>query len=258
MDSAVFRNLVWHELKGKGSWKKQNRSRVSKSWWLAYCMIIFIALIVTATYFAVNNTLQVNSIWYVTMGFPYMVFFWGYGCVKREWENDTYGWWLTMPYPRTKLVMAKWLGIWLKLLAGIVIVFVVLSAYVLILSLVLPNYSLATVGSFMITGIDWLTLVAGFSPLIISLGILTSIIQYSTLRPISPVVWIVFMSGLSLIFQLPDVVIPENMIQQETIHFEAEWFPYSWETPLIMGASWILTYVVLRFTAYLLEKKLDL
>ncbi|MWV45760.1 ABC transporter permease subunit [Paenibacillus sp. HJL G12] len=258
MDSAVFRNLVRHEFKGKGSWRKQSRSRISRSWWLAYCLIILIAAIGTMTYFAINEQLQINSIWFVTMGFPYMFFFWGYGSVKREWENDTYGWWLTMPYPRTKLITAKWLGIWLKLLIGIVIVFAVLSVYVLILSLVLPAYSLADVGSFMVAGVDWLTLVAGFSPLIIALGILISIVQNSSLRPISPVLWIVFMGGLSLIFQLPDVVISENMIQQGTEQIRAEWFPYAWELPMVMGISWILTYAVLKFSGYLLENKLEL
>ncbi|MED5020590.1 ABC transporter permease subunit [Paenibacillus chibensis] len=258
MDAAVFRNLVRHEFKSKGSWRKQSRTRVARGWWLAYCLIILAAAIGTMTYFAVNHELQINSIWYVTMGFPYMVFFWGYGTVKREWENDTYGWWLTMPYPRAKLITAKWLGIWLKLLIGIVIAFVILSAYVFVLSLALPSYSLPDVGSFMIAGIDWLTLVAGFSPLIISLGMLMSVIQSTSLRPILPVLWVVFMSSLSLIFQLPDSVISESMLQQGTSQYQVEWFPYSWELPIVMGISWILTYAVLRFQGYLLEKKLEL
>ncbi|MGN7359414.1 ABC transporter permease subunit [Paenibacillus sp. SAF-054] len=258
MDSAVFRNLVRHELKGKGSWRKQNRARMSRKWWLTYCLVILTAVIGFMTYFAIHDQLEINSIWYVTLGFPYMVFFWGYGSVKREWENDTYGWWLTMPYPRAKLITAKWLGIWLKLLIGIVITFAVVSAYVLLLSLVLPSYSLSDVGSFMIAGIDWLALVAGFSPLIIALGILISVVQSSSLRPISPVLWIVFMGGLGLIFQLPDSFISENMIQQGTEQMKVEWFPYPWELPIAMGISWILTYAVLTFTAYLLENKLEL
>lgn len=258
MDSAVFRNLVRHEFRNKGSWRKQSRIRVSRGWWLAYFLIILTAVVGTMTYFAINNELQINSIWYVTMGFPYMVFFWGFGTVKREWENDTYGWWLTMPYPRAKLITAKWLGVWLKLLLGIVFAFVLLSAYVFVLSLALPAYSLTDVGSFMIAGIDWLTLVAGFSPLIISLGMMMSIIQNTSLRPILPVLWVVFMSGLSLIFQLPDSVISESMLQQGTGEYQAEWFPYSWELPIVMGVSWILTYAVLRFQGYLLEKKLEI
>ncbi|MBE9917380.1 ABC transporter permease subunit [Paenibacillus donghaensis] len=258
MDSAVFRNLVRHEFKSKGSWRRQSRSHITKGWWRAYFLLILISLVGTATYFAINNSLQLNTIWFVTMGFPYMVFFLGLNAVKREWENDTYGWWLTMPYPRKQLIFAKWLAVWLKIWAGILIVFVIMSAYVLILSLTIPYYSLDSVVSFMIAGINWLSLVAGFSPLIIALGILTSTIQNSVLRPISPVLWIVFMSGFSLVYQSTDRIFPEYMVEYGTTQFAYTWFPFPWELPVIMGLSWILTYVVLRFSAHLLEKKLDL
>ncbi|MCJ8011887.1 ABC-2 transporter permease [Paenibacillus sp. KQZ6P-2] len=258
MDSAIFRNLVRHEFKFKGSYKKSSRSQAAGKWWLAYSLLILLMLTGTATYYAMHNELQINSIWFVTMGFPYMVFFLSYGCMKREWENETYGWWLTMPYPRLELVSAKWLGSYLKVWVGIIAVFFATSAYVLILSMVLPFYTLESVGSFMITGINWLTLVAGLSPIIIALGLLASAVQSSVYRPISPIMWIVFMGGIAMIFQIPDSAISVNMMQQGTGHLKAEWFPYSWELPLFMLLSWILTYALLRLTAYLLEKKLDL
>ncbi|MDR0269207.1 ABC transporter permease [Paenibacillus sp.] len=259
MDSAVFRNLVRHEFKRKGSWRRQSRSHITKGWWMVYSLLVLISLVGTATYFAINNSLQLDSIWFVTMGFPYMVFFLGLNAVKREWENDTYGWWLTMPYPRKLLISTKWLVVWLKIWVGIVFAFVIASVYVLILSLTLPYYSLDSVVSFMIAGVNWLSLVAGLSPLIIALGILTATVQKSILRPISPVLWIVFMTGFSLIYQTSDRIFPGYMDGSETtLNISHAWFPFSWELPVIMGLSWILTYVVLRFAAHLLEKKLDL
>jgi ABC-2 type transport system permease protein len=254
MFSAVFRDLVRHEFRSKGNWKKQNRTRIPRGWWWAYFLCILVAMIGTATYFALRNDLQVNAIWTITLGFPYIVFFLGFGSIKNEWGNETYGWWLTLPESRMRLIAAKWLGSWLKVWAAILMLFVIASIYVMILSFTIPYYSFETAREFMATGIQWLSLIVTLSPLIIAAGILMGILQHTVIRPLAPILWVVFMAALGLTYSLTDIVIPESSFSPQ----QSLWVSYPLELPAIVAVDWILAFAVLRITAFLLEKKLDL
>ncbi|GIO32312.1 hypothetical protein J2TS6_34530 [Paenibacillus albilobatus] len=256
MFSAVFRDLVRHEFKSKGRWKRQNRIGIPRTWWLVYFLCIFTVVIGTLTYFAVRKDLELNALWTVTLGLPYIAFFLGFGSVKNEWSNDTYGWWLTIPQPRTRLVAAKWLGIWLKVLAGLLTLYVVVSVYVMILSFTVSHYSFATTRTFMETGFNWLSLIVAISPLIIAVGMLMGVLQNTVIRPLAPILWVVFMAGLGLMYSMTDKVFPEEGFPQE--YSLSLWSSYPLELPLIVALDWVLAFAVLRLTAFLIEKKLDL
>lgn len=255
--SGTFRALVRHEFKFKGSWRKSGRSPIARKWWLIYMAVLLAAAIGVTTYFAIHNSLRLESIWYATLGLPYVIFFIGHGGMKREWENDTYGWWLTLPYPRLWLVAAKWIAGLLRMLVVWVGLFVLATFYTLIIALTLAHYTLADVGAFVLIGFNWLVLVIGFSPLIMAFGILTADAHYTALRPLTPILWVLFMGGGGLIWSgLGNLMATNRMFGQLEGTLSPSFWPYSWEMPVAMAVSWIVAYLIVRWSASLLEHHL--
>lgn len=255
-ESGTFWALVRHEFKLKGSWKKQNRSRLPKLWWVIYSSIIIAAAFGLATYFAIQQKLELANLWFATTGFPYMIAFWGIGTLKKEWENETQGWWLTLPYPRLWLVSAKWIGALLQILVCVIGVFIIGSLYVLGISFFLSQYTMSDAVSFFISGLSWNLLVIGFSPFIVAFGLLTASSQYTRLNPISPILWILFLGVGSLFYWGSGFFNTDGSIFQQFI--SASLIPFSWELPLFVLISWLAAYLIIRLTAYLLDKKLSL
>ncbi|PYI53891.1 ABC transporter permease [Paenibacillus flagellatus] len=256
MRSDTFWALVRHEFKRKGSWRKRSRTPVAKWWWIAYLSIVLIAVIGSTTYFAIRETLQLDHIWYATAGFPFALFFIGVGQVKREWENDTYGWWLTLPYSRLRLVGAKWIGAWLRIVAIVAVVFAAATLYVAIIALFISRYTFDDVVSFAVSGLNWLLPLVGFSPLLLSLGMLLASAQHTSWRPLSPVLWVVVMSSGGWMYASLDRLFPENGMLRDSGAQMAVLFPYGWGMPAAVAASLVVSYAIVRLSAYLLEKKL--
>ncbi|CAG7651512.1 hypothetical protein PAESOLCIP111_06331 [Paenibacillus solanacearum] len=251
---GTFGALVLHELKIKGSWRKQNRPAAAKWLWPAFVVLFAMC---TVTYYAFQHALRLESLWFATFGFPYMVFFIGYGLMKREWDNDTYGWWLTMPYPRLWLIGAKWVGGLLRMLLIWVTVYIVFSIYTVLIALMVEPYTFADVSSFMLSGLNWFVLTTGFSPIIMALGLLTGELQYTVYRYIVPVFWIVFMGGGGLLWSSLSVMPSIRNVTEQLIGDQAAvLFPFAWGVPAGMIVSWLAAYGIIRLAAYLLERKL--
>lgn len=256
MSSGTFMDLVQHEFMVRGSWRKLNRVRLSRSWCVAYFLIVGAAVVIVTTYLAARNDLELSSFWYMTLAFPYWIFFLGYGAIKREWSNDTYGWWLTLPIPRFRLIAAKWLGNCLKVWIAMIAIYVAFSAYALILTSVIDHYTYDMAVSFMITGINWLTVVAGLTPFIIAAGMLTISVMYSTAKPLTPLLWILFMGGFSTVYSnMNEYLLPEGRLDAAG---PATFYPYPWELPAIIIVSWAVAYALIRAVTYVMDKKLDL
>ncbi|MEC4567637.1 ABC transporter permease subunit [Paenibacillus sp. CMAA1739] len=252
--SGLFKDLIRHEFRNKGSWRKQSSNRLPRSWRLVYFSFFLIAAFTISLYFALHNQLELTRLWYVTLGLPYMIVFMGVGTLRREWENDTYGWWLTLPYPRMWLISAKWIAAILQTIVVILILFVVGSIYALFISSIIQAYTFADAASFMIAGLNWFVMIIGFTPLVIAVGLLTASTKYSTLRPLSPILWILLMGGGSIFYWSGDQRIYEQFDRVQNGH----WFPFTWHFPVAVLISWIVAYVLVRLNAYLLEKKLSL
>jgi ABC-2 type transport system permease protein len=252
--SGLFKELIRHEFRNKGSWKKQSGNRLPKPWRLVYFSLFLIAAVAISLYFAAHNQLQLTRLWYVTLGLPYMIIFMGVGILRREWENDTYGWWLTLPYPRMWLISAKWIASILQTITIILILFVVGSLYGLFISSTIQPYTFADAASFIIAGFNWFVMIIAFSPFIIALGLLTVSTKFSTLRPISPILWILLMGGGSVFYWSGDRRIYEQFDHTHPV----QWLPFSWHFPVAVLISWLAAYLLIRLNAYLLEKKLSI
>lgn len=256
--SGTFWALVRHEFRMKGSWRKRNRSPIAKWWWVVYFSLIVIIGFSTATYYAVHKTLHLESLWFATLGLPYMLFFIGHSTLKREWENETHGWWLTLPYPRLWLIGAKWIAALLQMMVIVIGICVLGLLYATGIALALSHYTFADVGSFMLEGFNWLVLVFGFSPFILALGLLTTTTQYTLFRPVSPILWVVCMASGGVFYSRLGALFPHNNVFQELSgDHPVTFFPFSWEMPTAMAVSWLVAYLMIHLSAILLDKKIS-
>lgn len=259
MSSRTFWALVRHEWKLKGSRRKLDRSHGSRDGRAIYLALLVLVAIGVAAYFAIQGQLQLPQLWGVAIGFPYMLVVMGVMMLKREWENGTFGWWLTLPYSRLSLVGAKFVAAWLRTVAIACGVYVLISLFAGIIALLVEGYSSADVWLTMVTGLPLLAIVVGFSPFILSLSILLSSTHYTTLRPISPILWIVIIGGLSTFYNGFTTFFPNYHLGRRLFSDQAGiWFPNPGGVAAGMVISWIAAYLFIRVAAYLLERKLAL
>ncbi|MCD1260575.1 ABC transporter permease subunit [Paenibacillus athensensis] len=252
--SSVFWSLVRHEMAMKGNRRKG--SQVARKWWMVYFVVLATAGLVAALYFALHNELNLPYIWYATLGIPYIAMMFGVNSIKREWDNETQGWWLTLPYRRSLLVAAKWVSSTLLTLAALAAVYIVGTVLATGIALGISGYSLANVGGFMIIGLNWLLPLAGFCPLLLALGMLIAASQYTKARPISPLLWFLFMGGCSLFYQNFNGFGIKGIVDQVSSG-SMELLPYPWEMGALIVAGWLVTGLVLGLIAYLFDKKLS-
>ncbi|MBW7454495.1 ABC transporter permease subunit [Paenibacillus sepulcri] len=249
--SATFWALMRHEFKVKGNGKRLNRSPLSRKWAGIYGAVVLIIVLGTLTYFAMDHSLKLLSLWFVTIGFPYMLFFTGHGILKREWENETSGWWLTLPYSRLTLVGAKWSGAALRTLMAIAGFYAAASIYASCIVLILNSYTMSDLSAFLLVGLNWFVLIIGFGPFVLSIGFLTAAVVYTHWRPITPLLWVIFMGGGGLLFSKMGPVFDQLNGDAAVV-----WFPFPWEVLAAMIVSLPAAYLVIRLCAYLLDRKL--
>jgi ABC-2 type transport system permease protein len=255
--SNVWPNLVRHEWKTKGSWKKLSRSGLNRKWRLTYAAVIILTGLGIATYFAYRDSLRLSGLWFIVMGFPYMMFFLGYGIVKLEWENDTHGWWLTLPYSRFTLVSAKCAGALLRVATGGLAVYAAGAIYGAAVVAILPHYGWPDLQSYLLTGLNWLILILGYAPFILTLGMLVSSVVLTPLKPFGPILIGGSMFSLGMLYSQFSNSNDEALLQLSGDH-TATFFPFPWEAGAGIIVSWLAAYLVLRLASALVERKLSL
>lgn len=259
MSLRMFWELVHHEWKLKGSWRKLDRSHGYGNVRVIYLAILALVAVGAATYFAIHGQLKLNQLWGVAVAFPYMLVVMGVLMLKREWENGTFGWWLTLPYSRMCLVGAKFFAAWLRTVAVSCCVYVLISLFAGIIALLVNGYSSEDVWMTMLTGLPLLAIVIGVSPFILSLSLLLATIHYTTLRPISPILWIVIIGGLSTFYNGFQTFIPNDHLAHRLFSGQhGIWISNLWMETAGLLISWIAAYLFIRIAAYLLERKLSI
>jgi len=249
--SDIYWALVRHEFKAKGSSGRRSSLQIGRKWKCIYGAAVLFLVLCAMTYFALDHSLELLNIWFVSIGFPYMLFFRGYGMLKREWENETSGWWLTLPYSRFLLVGAKWAGAWLRAMIYLIALYIFAALFASFIVLFIGSYTLGELGDFLISGLNWFVLIVGFSPFILAIGFLTGAVAQSQWRPITPLLWVIFMGGGGLLFSNLAPV-----LKQLSGEYKVTWFPFSWELSIALLASLPLAYFLIRLSAYLLDRKL--
>lgn len=255
MSLRMFLSLVHHEWKLKGSWRKLGRSQGFGYGRTIYLALLALVAVGVATYFAIHGQLKLHQLWGVAIGFPYMLVVMGVLMLRREWENGTFGWWLTLPYSRLSLVGAKFFAAWLRTVAVSCCVYVLISLFAGIIALLVKGYSSEDVWLTMLTGLPLLAIVIGFSPFILSLSLLLATIHYTTLRPLSPILWVVIIGGLSTFYNGFQTFIPSYHVADRLFSDQPGLLiPNLWALLI----SWIVAYLFIHIAAYLLERKLSI
>ncbi|MFD2371595.1 ABC transporter permease subunit [Brevibacillus sp. GCM10020057] len=253
MNSHTFWALVRHEFTCKGNRRKLSRSQSTIQWRAIYLTILALFGAGTAVYYAVHGQLPLQKLWLVAIGFPYILLALAVAMLKREWDNETHGWWLTLPYSRMALVGAKFVAAWLRVAAVCAGAFVLILLFAGMIALLLAPYTSADVLSTLLTGLNVILIVIGYGPLILSFGLMLATMSYTTLRPFTPLLWIGVMICLSMFYNGIHVLFPQSFPGQ--LHLL---FPYSWAVWAGMGISWIAAYLLIRFSAWMLDRKLTI
>jgi ABC-2 type transport system permease protein len=244
--SSIFWPLTRHEIRLKGSWRK-HRSQLPLKWWITYLSILVLAVFAAVMFVASRYQIDLGGLWYATIGYPYWVFFIGLSMIKREWENDSFGWWLTLPYSRTKLIGAKWAAAVIRTVFITAVVFAVGTLFCSLLAS-LPGYTFADVGKFCTQGIVWCAIIIGFSPFLIAIGLFTASIQRTSWRPFAPIVWILVMGVGSLLYwtsQNHEMVMSGAILLSNALLIQ-------------ILVSWVLALGFVQLTAWLLDKQLSI
>jgi ABC-2 type transport system permease protein len=259
MTSNPFWKLVRHEFLNFGNRRKMERKKIKGKWWAAYVAIMIIIGFVVFTIASGKQGFHLENIWYFSLGLPYVIFFMGHGLVKKEWDNETQGWWLTLPFSRQILVGTKFLGslfqTWL-ILIGVYILAVIYAVYLTILQNAITTQELY---EFLTVGFNWIFILVCVSPIVVSLGMTVGVIPYTIFRPIVPVLWFLFMfMGSFLYWGVGSFKENAKVFAEFAGQSHSEIFSYSLLTYGFVVVSWIVCFIVIRILGYLLNKKLSL
>lgn len=239
-NTHVFLPLLKHELIRRG---RRNKGQLTKQWRLIYAISFVISIAVVATYFSMTYQIQLKYIWYVYWSIPFFIFGFGISKISREWNNETVGWWLTLPYPRHTLIMTKF---WAVVIRGVLIasaVYVLILAFGAYATWISPKLSFTQFGAFAQFGLVLLLIDICAFPFTSSIGILYGTLKHTKWRPAIPLFWMIWGIGWG-------VIGPMGWIQQA--------FLPTLDIVIIIAIAWIVSCLLLLLAAWLLDQKIDL
>lgn len=202
MDFRTFLFLMKDEFRRRGSGKSGNK------WWMFYVAAGILIGLIFAAVFADN--LDPYSIMFMSFGFPYITFVIAYSIVIREWKNGTFGWWLTLPYPRRSLILSKYAASICTAVIMHVIFWVGTQLFVAYALILKGNFDFYSLTAFMKTSAIWYGVIMMVIPFMAAFGTLTGVVSRSRLKPLTPMLWMLYgISGNSMfwILESPDLTI---------------------------------------------------
>jgi ABC-2 type transport system permease protein len=241
-----FWALVRHDFKRR----RGGFLRTYRAWVLAYLAAVCVIFIVLATYVARIGGFDPRPVWYATFGLPFMCFGLGIGWTVNEWKNGTAGWWLTLPAPRTLLVASKFTAVLLRTLFIYAMVFLGITVFGLYTMAVGGHLTVSSASDFLGMGIQWYSLLLAITPLPCAFGVLYATLAQSRMKPVIPLAWMAFglLSWLLSARQLVHIH-PDDPAWATGVHWT---WPMLWP----LAGTWILSYVLVRLAAIVLERHL--
>jgi ABC-2 type transport system permease protein len=177
--------------------------------------------------------------------------------IKREWQGNTVGWWLSLPYSRKLLLGAKFTAGYLRVLRTTFITFIVSLLFWVGGMLLRPDiwgrYNLCEI--FMETGKTYI-MVLLLSPCILVFGMALVVLKNTKWSPATPLFWICIPLLLSCLYSTvlnPHIASGNNFIWN--IGFAK--FTQSLFDILCIIVSFIIAYLLFLFTTYLLERHVE-
>ncbi|CAJ1003316.1 MULTISPECIES: ABC transporter permease subunit [Bacillales] len=188
MSENTFRYLLRHEF------RLELRKFFQKKWMAKYGGVIVLLLAAALTVWKERGGFRTEYLLYLAYMLPYLTFMISFRVLLREWKNGTVGWWITLPYSRSTLLLAKFGAAFLHMLLVYVLFFGSLTLLVLYNAAV-HGLGTAPLHNLFAGEAVFATVLLGLAPFMLALGLLTAAVAHSRWVVLTPLLWILF--GLS-------------------------------------------------------------
>lgn len=178
----------------KNDFRLHSRRLLRRVWVWVYIGVIAVGLLVATAVWGGDKGFKPEYLLFACLGFPYMAFGIAFSMVKREFSNGTYGWWLTLPYSRAKLMLSKFAASAVQALIILALYFVCL-VLLEALNIALNGLGWGDLGAFCAAESQYALIVIAISPFMMALGLLAASVSRSKMKVFLPLIWILF--GLS-------------------------------------------------------------
>ncbi len=196
MSLQAFIHLLKHEFR----WGRNDKADNSGNWWIAYVAAVAVAGFVLYTWAVVEGKFKPQYLWNFVLGLPFAIFMLGFNMILREWKNGTNGWWLSLPYPRLSLLLAKYAAVILQsfiLITAALAGCMLFSVYASVLKA--ETFGQEFLFRLFQGELVWYGLILIYSPFMAAFGLLTGTVTQSRWRPLAPLMWLGFgISGNAL------------------------------------------------------------
>lgn len=245
--------MFWSLVKHEARWRMGRRKRNTffHRWdWLIYIVLLILVGIVSITFLASSRVIDPQKMYYLFTMYPIVLFILAFGQFSNEWRKQTFGWWLSLPYSRQVLMNAKFVAVLWKgfvILIGLLIATILIFYYLLFIDVRMQPIEPSL---FLLSGCKWFVFLLCSNPLVISVGLLFSVLWHSIYRTATLIVWVLF-------WLLYTILSFNNLWDHFNRFFIASWA----HVPLlltIVAVSWAISYGLLCWSAYLLQRKLNL
>ncbi|WP_148505196.1 ABC transporter permease subunit [Paenibacillus beijingensis] len=241
--------LFRHEL-GKYYYHLFNSDSSGRRWKWIYASVFAALVLITVTILGYRGNFKPEWLLFASYGFPFAAYGLGWQSIKREIERNTIGWWITLPYSRSKLLGAKYAATTLYIFA---LYFVYYAAVLL-----LAGYHVLLFGGAggiftdLLLGSRFFVLVIiGAIPFMVAFGVFMGCVLISKLKPLSPILW-VFVGLSGNVFSWLSVL----MFNGNVADFTAVPKPLSVVAYLL--AAWALSALLIAASAATLNRLLVL
>lgn len=245
-----FGALVRHDFKRR----KRANMLLSRNWRFAYALTVAIVVIGITTYGSRYDNIDFNYIWYFTIGLPFTVLGLSASRIAYEWKNGTEGWWLSLPISRFQLVASKFVATLVQAVLIFAVIYVAVAVLGVYTMLLQGNYQWSAAALFLNRGLCLSLLCFSVCPFSAAFGVLLGVIRQTRIRQILPLFWIViggiwwFLSSHKAHYlHVTSAGLKHDVMVSPTPLFY-----------LLIGVSWVVAYIFIHFTAYLLDRQLDI
>ncbi|MGG1313888.1 ABC transporter permease [Cohnella laeviribosi] len=245
MNIGTIAHLFKHEF------RMDIRRMYARTWFWAYAAVILAVLLVALGVWGGRSGFNPQYLIYFMYAFPFFMIGVGHRALNREWSDQTYGWWLTLPYSRFRLLLAKFAASLVQGMILGVIAFGVLLVLVLYTSL-LHGKGLGEVADFVQIELQYMLVTAAAVPFMTALGMAAAIIWRSKAKGLLPLIWIVF-GTLGNIFNWINLYTRPEKSESTVLLFQHGIPPEVWA---VLAGMWLLAGGLFAVAVYICKKHL--
>jgi ABC-2 type transport system permease protein len=248
---SVFWSLVRQNIHGG----KRREPWLQKPWRAVYFTTLFLIFVAASTYagLTVTSSLDLDFVWFFTFGLPFAAFGNAIAQIVHEWKNGTVGWWLSLPYSRLQLIMAKFVATLIRTIIFFACFYAVISILGVYTIALHGPFSLGIAARFLVSGLKWFGLLLCVCPFAAAFGIFFGVLRESRAKPLLPLFW----AAVGLLWWLLTVR-GSALLKFKLVNGHWVFFHYSSMMLYPFAASLVIAYVLLYFAAYLLNRQLAL